>query len=42
MSYFVNNLLYDPRTSMILNLQAHAEQSRARASLHDGCQCWRY
>ena len=26
----------------ISNLQTHAEQSRARASLHDGCQCWRH
>ena len=25
---------------MIWNLQTHAEQSRARASLHDDCQCF--
>ena len=25
---------------MISNLQTHAAQSRARASLHDGCQCF--
>ena len=40
MSYFVNNLLYDPVHQSHFTYDLEFTNSRARPSLHDGCQCF--